>query len=617
MSTFESTKRLLPEVLGDIVKGKIQLPDFQRGWIWDDEHVCSLLISVARSFPVGAVMLLETGGASRFQVRPVENVPFVGTPPDPELLILDGQQRLTTLTQVLSLKGPVKTSNEKGKPIERFYYFHIPSALNGPARLDESLIALDPDRKQRTNFGRDVKLDLSTRELECRQLFFPCSEILNSDEWERSLYEFAQESFEQYMTFRKEILQAFRAYQLPIIELKKGTTKEAVCLVFEKVNTGGVPLSVFELVTACYAADGYNLRDDWYGSTLRNVVSRHKRLAAEALLAAVGATDFLQAITMLETLKQRRADIAAGKTGRQVTPVSAKREDILELKLDAYKDWADRVEQGFLYAAKFLRKECLTDLRELPYRTQIPPLAAVLTVLKERWLEPRIYAKLAQWYWCGVLGELYGGAVETRVANDAEELLNWIDKDGDPPRTVSDAAFNPDRLDRLSSRLSAAYKGLNLLVLREGAKDFFWKANIQELDDESVSLDIHHIFPQDWCRKQEIPRKRWNSIINKTPISYKANRMIGGAAPSQYLEKIQHHRQVQLNDAGMDAILHSHLIAAPALRSDDFDAFYQARKAALLSLIEQVMGKQLLLMPVPEGPPDESEEDEEELTVAA
>jgi hypothetical protein len=617
MSTFDSTKRLLPEVLGDIVKGKVQLPDFQRGWIWDDEHVRSLLISVARSFPVGAVMLLETGGSARFQVRPVENVPFLGTPPDPELLILDGQQRLTTLTQVLSLRGAVKTSDEKGKPIERFYYFHIPSALDGPARLDQSLIALDPDRKQRTNFGRDVKLDLSTRELECRQLFFPCSEILNSDNWERSLYEFAPESFGQYMTFRNEILQAFRTYQLPIIELKKGTTKEAVCLVFEKVNTGGVPLSVFELVTASYTADGYNLRDDWYGSALRNVVSRHKRLAAESLLAAVEATDFLQAITMLETLRQRRADIAVGKAGRQVTPVSAKREDILELKLDAYKDWADRVEQGFLYSAKFLRKECLTDLRELPYRTQIPPLAAVLTVLKERWLEPRIYAKLAQWYWCGVLGELYGGAVETRVANDAEELLNWIDKDGDPPRTVSDAAFNPDRLDRLSSRLSAAYKGLNLLVLREGANDFFWKANIRELDDESVSLDIHHIFPQDWCRKQGIPRRRWNSIINKTPISYKANRMIGGAAPSQYLQKIQRHRQVQLNDAGMDAILDSHLIPAPALRSDDFDAFYQARRAALLSLIERVMGKQLLFMPLPEGASEECEEEDEELTVAA
>jgi hypothetical protein len=609
MSTFDSTKRLLKDVLADIVEGKVQLPDFQRGWIWDDEHVRSLLISISRSFPVGAVMLLETGGATRFQVRPVENVPFSGALPEPELLILDGQQRLTTLTQVLSLKGPVKTKDEKGKPIERYYYFHIPSALEGPARLDQALVALDVDRKQRTNFGRDVKLDLSTRELECRQLYFPCSEILNSDDWERSLHEFSPEAFGQYMSFRHEVLQAFRSYQLPIIELQKGTTKEAVCLVFEKVNTGGVPLSVFELVTASYAADGYNLRDDWYGSSIRNVASRQKRIAREPLLSGVEATDFLQTITMLETLNKRRKDIESGKTGRQVTPVTAKREDILELSLDAYKAWADKVEVGFMYAAKFLRKECLTDPRELPYRTQIPPLAAVLSVLKERWLEPRIYEKIAQWYWCGVLGELYGGAVETRIANDVEELLSWIETEGDLPRTVTDAAFNPDRLDRLASRLSAAYKGLNLLVLREGAKDFFWKANIRELDDESVSLDIHHIFPQDWCRKQDIPRKRYNSIINKTPISYKANRMIGGAAPSVYLQKIQKHKQVQLKDSGMDEILKSHLIPADSLRLDDFDLFYQTRKTSLLSLIERIMGKQLLAVPEPIGDPDEEEDE--------
>src|SRR5579863_9633247 len=114
MGTFDSTKIALPTILDDIMGGKPQLPDFQRGWVWDDEHVRSLLVSVARSFPVGAVMLLETGGEARFQTRPIENIAFAGTIPSPGSLILDGQQRLTTLTQVLKLSGPVKTFNEKG-----------------------------------------------------------------------------------------------------------------------------------------------------------------------------------------------------------------------------------------------------------------------------------------------------------------------------------------------------------------------------------------------------------------------------------------------------------------------------------------------------------------------
>ena len=58
MSTFDSTKTQLGELLSRVVSGKLQLPDFQRGWVWDDEHIRSLLVSIARSFPIGAVMLL-------------------------------------------------------------------------------------------------------------------------------------------------------------------------------------------------------------------------------------------------------------------------------------------------------------------------------------------------------------------------------------------------------------------------------------------------------------------------------------------------------------------------------------------------------------------------------
>lgn len=591
MSTFDSTKRLLPEILADIVKGKIQLPDFQRGWVWDDDHIRSLLVSVARSFPVGAVMLLETGGEARFQLRPVEGVTLPAGTADAELLILDGQQRLTTLTQVLALKSAVQTRTEKGKAIERHYYWHIPTALEGGERLDEAILALEPDRILRSNFGRDVVLDLSSPVQECTQLYFPCDQILNSDAWEEALQDHAPEHFAQYMRFRKDVLGAFRNYQLPVIQLHKATSKEAVCLVFEKVNTGGVPLNVFELMTATYAADNYNLRDDWYGSEQRNVPSRQKRLRKEPVLKQVETTDFLQAVAMLHTLEKRRADLAAGKKDKQVTPVSAKRVAILALELPDYKKWATPVEQGFMLVARFLRREHVRDPRELPYRTQLAPLAAVLTILKERWLEPRINDKLSRWYWCGVLGELYGGAVETRIANDVDELLAWMEDDSAMPRTVLEANFIPDRLDRLSSRLSAAYKGINMLVLREGAQDFFWKTKIQELDQEDITLDIHHIFPQDWCEKKGVKRATYNAIINKTPISYKANRMIGGSAPSVYLRKLQEHKQVQLADDEMSSLLMSHRIDASALRADDFAAFYLARKAALLTLIEGAMGK--------------------------
>ena len=596
MTTFDSTKASLNDLLREIREGKIQLPDFQRGWVWDDDHIRDLLVSIARSFPIGAVMLLEAGGEVRFQTRPVEGLEGLIPPNrEPEKLILDGQQRLTTLTQALSLEAPVNTRTAKGKKIKRHYYFNIRKAVEMPHALDEAVIAVDEHRQLRSNFGRDVELDLSTRELECQQLYFPCSQVMSSDDWEATLHQVAPEQFGTYMSFRSQVLAPFRNYQLPVIQLKKETSKEAVCLVFEKVNTGGVQLSVFELITASYAAEGYNLRDDWFGSKVRDVESRKARIEQDDLLKGTEATEFLQAISLLHTHEQRQADLAAGRTGKQVRPVSAKRADVLQLPLSAWQRWAVNLEAGFRQAGKFLRKECFYSRRELPYSTQLVPLATVLARLGDRWLEPRIHDKLARWYWCGVLGELYGGAVETRIANDYDELLSWFEDDEAVPRTVRDANFQPERFDTLRTRLSAAYKGINVLVLREGAKDWFWKATIQELDTNEVALDIHHIFPRDWCEKQGIARERYDSILNKTPISYKANRKIGGDAPSAYIPRIQSEKQVGLADDAMDALLASHALEPALLRDDDFDRFVEDRRRRLVALIERAMGKQVNL----------------------
>lgn len=597
MSNFDSTKILLSELLDSIKKGKVQLPDFQRGWVWDDEHVQDLLVSIARSFPVGAVMLLETGGEVRFQTRPVEGVEdLIDATVQPQKLILDGQQRLTTLTQAIALTSPVKTRTSKGKSIQRHYYFDIKKAIESEIYIEDAIVAVDENKQIKSNFGRDIDLDLSTVEKECEHMMFPCDQIFNSNQW---LIKLSQnhsnpEDLAIFTEFISKVIQPFCNYQLPVIELKKETSKEAVCLVFEKVNTGGVKLSVFELITASYAADGYNLRDDWLGSEIRNVDSRKSRIAKHPLLKGTEAPEMLQAVTILYTYEMRQNDIKEGKVGKQIRPVSAKRTDVLKLPLEAWKKYADKVEDGFKNAAQFLRKEYFYARSELPYSTQVIPLAAVMSVLGNRWLEPKIYEKLARWYWCGVLGELYGGAVETRIANDFEELLAWFEDDDKVPRTISDAFFQPERLYSLRSRNSAAYKAINILILREGAKDWFWNSTIQELDaQQELALDIHHIFPIKWCEDRSIDPKIYNCILNKTSISYKANRKIGGDAPSVYLQKIQNEKQVSLSDDEMDKLLSSHSLSPDLLRNDDFDAFISDRQVQLIELISKAMGKDI------------------------
>ena len=599
MATFESKPVHLHELLKQVVSGKTQLPDFQRGWVWDDSHIRSLLTSVARAFPIGAVMLLQAGGEMKFKVRPVEGLDaneLAGV--TPERLILDGQQRITSLTQVLMLDQPVQTRTEKKRKILRRYYIDIEQALEGPEHYEDAIVSLEADRTIRTNFGKDIKLDLRTREAEYDRMHFPCNKIFDRNDWEQGLIKYDANQFGRYMEFRSQVLEQFDQYDIPVIELTKENSKEAVCVVFEKVNTGGVPLSVFELITATYAADGVNLRDEWYGrkktKTQAAAVGLTQRLKREKLCAGTQSTDFFQGLSLLRSYARQQEDLAAGKTGKAITGVSAKRDAVLNLPLDAYRQLKEPLTGGFLNAAKFLHGESFFHPRDLPYRTQMVPLAATLTLLGDRWLEPKIYDRLRQWFWCGVLGELYGGAVETRMANDVQQLMRWIDNGGPEPDTVRDANFQSGRLDTLRTRNSAAYKGINVLVQRNGAQDFFWKSTIKDLDSSDwmeCKLEIHHIFPQKWCNGQGIDSKRYNSILNKTPISYKANKMIGGAAPSEYLPKLQRHKSVGLDDEGMDRILRTHLMDPQPLRDDDYDGFIESRRQLILSRVAEAMGK--------------------------
>ena len=493
------------------------------------------------------------------------------------------------------LQQPVSTRTATLKAIKRNYYVDITTALLGSEFDEDAIIGIDETRSIRSNFGKTITLDLRTPEKEYENFYFPCNQILNSDAWEEGLLMYDQDKLPQFIQFRRQFVRAFCNYAIPVIELSKENTKEAVCLVFEKVNTGGVPLSVFELVTATYAADGINLRNEWYGNSKQGIEGIQKQLFRQRLLRNVQATEFLQGLSLLHTWEKQQADIATGKTGKNLSGISAKREAVLSLPVTAFQQWKNKLTVGFWNAAKFLRKESFFSTRDLPYNTQLVPLAAVLTLLGDDWLQPLTYDKIVRWYWCGVLGELYGNTTETRFASDLQGLIDWIQQENAPePKTVSDANFQPARLYSLSTRNSAAYKGISVLVQHEGAQDFFWKSMIRDLDEtdwEECKLDIHHIFPQKWCRDRSIPRNQYNCILNKPPISYKANRMIGGKAPSAYLKQLQSHEHVQLDNAGMDAILKTHAIKPSCLGNDDFEGFLVARQHTLLKKIETAMEK--------------------------
>ena len=171
---------------------------------------------------------------------------------------------------------------------------------------------------------------------------------------------------------------------------------------------------------------------------------------------------------------------------------------------------------------------------------------------------------------------------------DMQDVVAWVDG-GSEPRSVRDANFAPTRLLSLQSRLAAAYKGLAALLMKHGGRDFVSGTPIDLNTYFNNAIDIHHIFPRVWCERQNLPKEKWNSVINKAPLAAGTNRFISGDAPSIYLDRIQSVKQVPPHS--LDECLESHIIPVAALRSNDFDTFIRLRGNALLSLIEKAMGK--------------------------
>lgn len=578
----------LVELLKWTASGYVQLPDFQRGYVWDDERVRQLLVTIAVDHPLGIILMLETGGDEvHFQAKPIEGTaPPAGT--GASRLLLDGQQRLTSLTQALTGDGVVITSDAGA----RSYFLKVADALKDPDNIGDAIVSLPGAGKKLTNFNRDVELDVSTHDLQIEQGYFPLALLMsdNSSVWaiEWGKLHGDLDAVGQLIN----LLTPMKSYKIPAIELDKQTSMAAVTTVFEKVNQGGVKLTVFELLTAKFAGDkayfsehgeAFRLRDDWDET--------YDVLDDYPVLTKFENDDFLQAVTLLASRKGPKA-------------TTARKEDVLKLTLQEYLLWAPQVRDALVWAAAFLDGERIHTGEDLPYPKQLVPLAVIRVLLGTDAGAYGVHARLRRWFWSGILGELYGSASETRFARDVDQVDAWaLGDDGAPiPRTVEDAYFNESRLQTLRTRNSAAYKGIYALLLAEGAKDWIYNQEFDKAHYFNLRVDIHHIFPKAWCGKHDIAWELQESIVNKTPLAKTTNIKLSGNAPSIYRGTIR--KEIKAPDDVIDGNLGPHQINPQLLWKDDFEAFFTDRRERLCALVEAALGKPVA-RDLPRGDADE------------
>lgn len=542
MIEFDTDKKRLLFVLDTIENKQLALPDFQRSFVWDPDATRELIVSIIRSFPAGNLLQME-GGSKVFAPRSFEEAPPLNG--NPTHLILDGQQRLTSLYQAFSGRGTHR------------FFLNLQELLEG-YDVDEAVEVYTSKRAARWE----------PIEAQARALMLPLSQLRSFSDWRDDVLDILEERGEDIKKQRKllnelekEFVKPVEQYQFPITTLSASTPAEAVCTIFETLNRTGVKLSVFELLTARAFAHEVRLRDMW-----------ERAYEEWPILSDFGVDPYyvLQTIAM-------------------IARKSPKRSVVLALNVEELVSLWDSAVRGIAQGLALLRDECgVLVSKWLPYETMLVGLGTVWQHV-ESTPGPAVGAKrekVMRWFWCSVFGQRYDNASNSVTERDVPELIAWLDG-GAEPEAVARFRFDSTRWSDITRRQRALYRGTIALLMRHSPLDFHEALPLGKPIIDGRDVDDHHIFPRHFLKT--IGRENaTDSVLNHTLIDKKTNIRIGGHAPSIYLAEMEKELGEKLHK-----ILVSHgLPAAPdgPLFEDDFDEFLDWRLVHLKRELATVTG---------------------------
>lgn len=556
----------------------IVLPQFQRTFVWGYSEVQDLLVSILKGYFIGTFLVQRCDKENLpFAIRTIEGVTIPDNFLHPEFMVLDGQQRLTTLHYVLY--NPVGICLKNTKYPYRFF-LKLDEVVKD--NLEEAIYG---EKETRTAAFFEEEWQFKNREI-------PFSVLQSFQTWDAWLDRYqdwlrdeSREKFNEFSdhvrpVWKKAVSKLFDSI-VPVIEIPKVKNNDQqgiaeTCAIFEKMNSTGVDLSVFDLLTARLYKDKIDLHALWK-KTIEScdLIKEYSDEKTKDYGVFI-----LRCITLM-----RGMDV--------------KSKIIINLSPDSFVEQWDIASA---YVEKALQRITSTnqdgfgvfDEKWMPYPTMVVVMAMMLWQIEAQRMDATAYAALKKWYWGSVFGERYQSAVESTTAKDYNDWLKLVTgkSEGRPDifkEIDSDITNNPNFSLEDLSRINSKYKGvMNLLALR-GARDFRLNDSI-----EFHSLDDHHIFPKNFLSKQkgEDGKKKYqdreiNVILNKTLISATTNRKITNKAPSVYVKE-----EEVVTQRDREKIFQAHFINATALKAmqeDDYETFLQERDKEMTGAIKELL----------------------------
>ena len=530
--TINTPPKAEPERLNRLVErinaGEIKIPKFQRGFVWRRPDILDLLESILQGYPIGSLLFWRTEQKLKSE-RDIEGFALPPTPDKyPTNYVLDGQQRLTTIYGALNYKGPIDQ----------------PHILSIVYDLREKQLRHRQPTEKPWCIPLNVMFDFA--------LF---------NQYQQSLTALTDGNELNAEALR--VNETFREYQVPVVTLTERTLDE-VCPIFERINSTGTKLTVYDLMVAATFSEDFDLNDE-----------------VQAVAKSLEPSSFrIDGDSILRTLSALR-----GKSVKKKAILALRNVPRAELRSDL-----QGTQRSLEKTIDFLRTEVgVASSDFLPYEAQLTVLSRVFSLRKDL-LTPDQRAALRSWFWLSSFHEHYRGASDSVLDSDIERCSPFVSGSGPIMSTrkiVEDDLKGRDF--RKGTAVSHAFVALLATCRPMGLLDGAPIDVEGSLSCEN-QREFHHIFPKGYLATcSEDYRKRQSDIANIMLLPSAPNKQISSERPSVYMARLREEHGPEV----FDQILASNLIPPledSGLLLDDFDYFLAIRLDLIVNRINDLAG---------------------------
>jgi hypothetical protein len=549
-TVFKKVDYDLAGLLTYIDNGDIGLPDIQRPFVWSAAKVRDLFDSMYRGFPVGYLLFWENS-----EIQGTKAIGLDDKPRDvPSLLIVDGQQRLTSLYAVL-----------RGKPVldNNFRKTHVEIAFrprDGRFEVSDAATRLDPEYISNVS-------ELWTSN---RSSYSIVNEFLKQLEGKRKV----TDEDKEVIGHNLDRLFDLQKYPFTALEITPSVDEEAVSDIFVRINSEGVKLRQADFILTLLSVfwDKGRAALERFARESRTVPSPGGAASPFNYLIEPSPSQLLRTSIAVGFHRAKLRSVYQILRGKDVDTgrFSPERRDMQFARLKHAQEgvlnlthWHQFI--GTISSAGFRSGAFISSESALMYTYAFYLVGKLQCKANEHELQRLI----SRWFFMAALTGRYTGSAETTMESD----LNRIRECTSPTpfietleKTIADTLTNdfwtitlPNDLESSSSR-SPAWFAYTAAQNRLGSPVLFsdkrmWEAMDPTLRAKKKTLEAHHLFPKAWLEKNGFPERRhFNQIANFAHLEWPDNVRIGASPPSKYVPGLRK----RFSDATWEKICRAH-----------------------------------------------------------